>query len=221
MFSSFPCEENVLEFNFNDCSLFYGFIVLHSRVVLYWKLHNLVVWSKGSGVRARVKTQDLSLSKFLALSRLFNFPVTWFPRLKMWTTVPTSERWEHCRTGSKISTSVSIFITRINTVPVQFSSVAQSCPTLCDLLDRTMPGLPVHHQLPEFTQNHVHWVSDAIQPSCPLSSPSPPALNLSQHQGLLQWDGFSHQVAKVLEFQPQHQSFQWIFCTDFPLGLTI
>ena len=83
---------------------------------------------------------------------------------------------------------------------VQFSSVAQSCPTLCDPMDCSTPGFPVHHQLPEFTQTHVHWVSDAIQPSHPLSSPSPTALFLSQHQGLFQWVTSSHQVAKVLEF---------------------
>ena len=71
------------------------------------------------------------------------------------------------------------------------------------------PGLPVHHQSLEFTQTHVHWVSDAIQPSHPLSSPSPPALNLSQHQSLFQWVTSSHEVAKVLEFQLQHQSYQW------------
>ena len=69
---------------------------------------------------------------------------------------------------------------------VQFSSVAQSCPTLCDPMNRSTPGLPVHHQLPEFTQTHVHQVSDAIQPSHPLSPPSPPAPNPSQHQGLFQ-----------------------------------
>ena len=69
---------------------------------------------------------------------------------------------------------------------VQFSSVTQSCPTLCDPMNRSAPSLPVHHQLPEFTQTHVHRVSDAIQPSHPLSSPSPPAPNLSQHQGLFQ-----------------------------------
>ena len=69
---------------------------------------------------------------------------------------------------------------------LQFSSVAQSCPTLCDLMNHSTPGLPVHHQLPESTQTHVHRVGDAIQPSHPLSSPSPPALNLSQHQGLFQ-----------------------------------
>ena len=97
----------------------------------------------------------------------------------------------------------------------QFSSVAQSCPAGCDPKDCSTPGFPVHHQLLEFTQTHVHWVSDAIQPSHPLLSPSPPAFNLSQHQGLFQWVGSSHQMAKVLEFQLQHQSFQWIFRTDF------
>ena len=73
----------------------------------------------------------------------------------------------------------------------------------------SMPGLPLHHQLPEFTQTHVHRVGDAIQPSHPLSSPSPPAPNPSQHQGLFQWVNSSHEVAKVLEFQLQHQFFQW------------
>ena len=92
---------------------------------------------------------------------------------------------------------------------VQFTSVAQSCPTLCDPMDYSTPGLPVHHQLPEFTQTQVHSVRDAIQPSHSLSSPSPPALNLSQHQGLFKWVSSSHQVAQVLEFQLQHQSFQW------------
>ena len=101
----------------------------------------------------------------------------------------------------------------LNTEPrlfsVQFSSVAQSCPTLCDPMNRRMPGLPVHHQLPELTQTHVHRVSDAIQPSHPRSCPSPPAPNPCQHQSLFQWVNSSHEVAKVLEFQPQHQSFQW------------
>ena len=91
---------------------------------------------------------------------------------------------------------------------IGFSSVAQSCPTLCDPMNSSMPGLPVHHQLPEFTQTHVHQVSDAIQPSHPLSSPSPPALNLYHHQGIFKWVSSSHEVAKVLEFQLQHQSFQ-------------
>ena len=84
---------------------------------------------------------------------------------------------------------------------VQFSSVAQSCPTLCNPINRSTPGLPVHHQLPEFTQIHVHWVSDPIQPAHTLSSPSPPAPKPSQHQSLFQWVNSSHEVAKVLEFQ--------------------
>ena len=84
---------------------------------------------------------------------------------------------------------------------IQFNSVSQLCPTLCDPMNPSMPGLPVHHQLPEFTQTHVHWVGDAIQPSHPLSSPSPPAPNPSQHQSLLQWVNSLHEVAKVLEFQ--------------------
>ena len=82
----------------------------------------------------------------------------------------------------------------------QFSSVAQLCPTLCDPVNRGTPGLPVHHQLPEFTQTHAHQVGDAIQPSHPLSSPSPPAPNPSQHQGLFQWANSLHEVAKVLEW---------------------
>ena len=96
----------------------------------------------------------------------------------------------------------------------QFSSVTQLCLTVCNHMNCSMPGFPVHHQLLELARTHVHWVSDAIQPSHPLSSPSPPALNLSEHQGLSQWVISLHQVAKVLEFQLQHKSFQWIFRTD-------
>ena len=95
-----------------------------------------------------------------------------------------------------------------------FSSVAHSCPTLCNPVDCSTPGFPVLHQLPELAQTHVHWVSEANQLSHPLMSPSPPALNLSQHQGLFQWVSSLHQVAKALEFQLQHQSFQWVFRTD-------
>ena len=91
---------------------------------------------------------------------------------------------------------------------VQFSSVAQSCLTLCDPMNCSTPGLPIHHQ------THVHWVGDAIQPSHPLLFPSPPDPNPCQHQGLFQWVSSSHEVAKVLEFQLQHQSFQWTLRTD-------
>ena len=90
-------------------------------------------------------------------------------------------------------------IAEIKAISDQIRSVAQSCPTLCDPMNLSMPGLPVHHQLPESTQTHVHWVSDAIQPSHPLSSPSPLAPNPSQHQILFQWVNSSHEVAKVDE----------------------
>ena len=95
---------------------------------------------------------------------------------------------------------------------IQFSSVQLlSCVWLIlrDPMNHSTPGLPVYHQLPEFTQTHVHWVGNAIQPRHPLSSPSPPTFNLSQHQGVFQWVSSSYQVAKILEFQLQHQSFQW------------
>ena len=94
---------------------------------------------------------------------------------------------------------------------VQFSSVQSlsHVQLLCDPMNHSTPDLPVHHQLLEFTQTHVHRVTDAIQLSHPLSSPSPPALNPSQHQSLFQWVIASHEVAKVLEFQPKHQFFQW------------
>ena len=104
--------------------------------------------------------------------------------------------------------------------PFHFSSVAQSCPTLHDPMNRSTPGFPVHHQLPESTQTHVHWVGDAIQPSHPLSSPSPPALNLSQHQGLFKWVSSSHQVAKVLGVSASTSSLPMNPQDLSPLGWT-
>ena len=99
--------------------------------------------------------------------------------------------------------------------PVQFSLAAQSCLTVCDSMDCSMPGFPVHHQLPELAQILDHQVGDVFQPSHPLSSPAPPAFSLSQNQGHFQWISSSNQVAKVLELQFQHQSYQWIFRIDF------
>ena len=97
-------------------------------------------------------------------------------------------------------------------VSVQFSSVTQSCPTFCNPMDCSTPGFPVHHQLPEVTQTYVHWVNDAIQPSVvPFSS----RLQSFPASGSFPMSRFFHQVAKVLEFQLQHQSFQWIFRADF------
>ena len=93
--------------------------------------------------------------------------------------------------------------------------VTKLCPTLCDPMDCNMAGFPVLHYFLEFPQTHVHWVSDAFQPSHPLSPPSPLAFNPSQHQGLFQWVGSLHQVTKILELQLQYQSFQWMFRVEF------
>ena len=122
--------------------------------------------------------------------------------------------WTHWQ---KQPTVKLIFIKRL--IKLQFSSVPQLCPTLCDPMNCSTPGLPIHHQLPEFTQTHVHWAGDTIQPSNPLSSPSPPALNLSQDQGLFKWVSCLHQVAKsigvsaltsVLPMNTQHWSpLEW------------
>ena len=112
-------------------------------------------------------------------------------QLSDWATNTSKEYWE-INGNLKAAFSWHLF-------SAQFSSVAQPCPTLCDSMNCSTPGLPVHHQLLEFTQIHIHQVSDAIQPS--LLSPSPPAPNPSQHQSLFQWVNSSHEVAKVLEFQ--------------------
>ena len=135
-----------------------------------------------------------------------------------------------CRTLSLYLSHIVVFMTdpllyikllKVGFSSIKFSSVAQLCPTLCNPMNRTTPGLPVHHQLLEFTQTHVHQVGDAIQPSHPLLSPSLPTFNPSQHQGLFQWVNSSHEVAKVLEFQLQHQSLQWTPRTDLLLHYAI
>ena len=139
------------------------------------------------------------------------------PRILEQVAYPFSSRSSWPRNLISVSCIVGRFFTRWATREAPsffFSSVAQSCSTLCNPINCSMPGLPVHHQLPEFTQTHVHQVGDAIQPSHPLSSPSPPAPNPSQHQDLFQWVNSSHEVAKVLEFQLQHHSFQWTPRTD-------
>ena len=111
--------------------------------------------------------------------------------------------WCECKLIQPLCKMVWRFLKKLGIKPpsVQFSSVAQSCPSLCDPMNHSTPGLPVHHQLPEFTQTHVHRVGDAIQTSHLLLSPSPPAPNPSQHQSLFQWVNSLHEVAKVLEFQ--------------------
>ena len=145
-----------------------------------------------------------------------------FPRQECWSGLPFPSPGDLPDPGIKPSSptlACRFFTTKppekalIRTLFIymhHFSSITQSCPTVCDPMSCSMPDLPVNHQLLEFTQTRVHWVSDAIQPSHhPLSSPSPPALNLSQHQCLFKWVSSSRQVAKLLECQLQHQSFQW------------
>ena len=119
-------------------------------------------------------------------------------------------RWRPCRRSelTQLTDNCSWPLYFGSPLSDQIRSVAQLCPTLGDPMNRSTPGLSVPHQLPEFTQTHVHRVSDAIQPSHPLSSPSPPAPNPSEHQSLFQRVNSSHEVAKVLEFQLQHHSFQ-------------
>ena len=127
-----------------------------------------------------------------------------FPRQKYWSRLPFPTPGDLLDLGIEPASLVSptlagrYFTTQFSSV----SSGAQLCPTLCNPMNHSMPGLLLHHQLLEFTQTHVHWVGNAIQPSHPLSSLFPPAPNPSQHQGLLQRVSSSHEVAKVLEFQP-------------------
>ena len=128
----------------------------------------------------------------------------------LWKHWDSQENWEFLWSQEK-----QMYLDVFCMLAQQFNSVTQSCLTLCDPMNCSIPGFPVHHQLLEFSQTHVHWLGDAIQPSHPPSSPSPPTFNLSQHQGLFKWVTSSHQVATVLEFQLQHQSFQWIFRIDF------
>ena len=151
--------------------------------------------TRSSALHADSLPTELSGKPLLwkAVTISFNKSVLFWPFLE----------YNICCSDSLIQNSSSSHFEFGNTISsVQFSSVAQSCPNLCNPMKRSMPGLPVHHQLPEFTQTHVHRVSDAIQPSHPLSSPSPSAPNPSQHQSLFQWVNSSHEVVKVLEFQP-------------------
>ena len=117
--------------------------------------------------------------------------------------------------GKQRASLAAQMVKNLPAIQESVSSVAQSCLTLCHPIDCCMPGFPVHHQLPELAQTHVHRVAEAIHPSHPLSSLSPPAFNLSQPQGLFQLVSSSHQVAKVLEFQLPMTIQDW-----FPLGLT-
>ena len=144
-------------------------------------------------------------------------------RILEWVAISFSRGSSQPRDRTQVSriagVGFNLWATReaIQTFSVQFSSVAQTCLTLCDPMNHSTPGLPVHHQLWEFTQTHVHWVGDAIQPSHPLSSPSPPAPNPSQDQGLFQWVNTSHEVAMLVVSKNKSVFFKML--TDkFSLG---
>ena len=152
--------------------------------------------------------KESNMTQWTAKKLDFQPGTFWLSQLKQEALPPSSGY----RPGMLPSTGPQIMMEPSS---VQSSPVAQSCPAPWDPMDHSTSGFPVCHQLLELTQTHVHWVSDVIQPSHPLSSPSAPAFNLSQHQSLFQWVSSSHQVAKVLELQLQHRSFQWIFRVDF------
>ena len=139
----------------------------------WWKM-NLVYWSTGR--LAEVRVHDC----IVPLSLLSDWHSNWCRASALKGIKSPLFIFILAGFSFELMCYLELFIT----FGVQFSSVAQSCPTLCDPMNCSTPGLPVHHQLPEFTQTHVHWVGDPIQPSHPLSSPPPPAFNLSQHQGL-------------------------------------
>ena len=152
-------------------------------------------------------------------NKIFNFMIITSQPIKesldyihLWVREKDEEKTCYVFSGLKISLNIIHNSPKLKSV--QFSSLGQSCPTCWDPMDFCMTCFPVHHQVPEITQPHIHRVGDAIQPSHPLLPPSF-AFNLSQHQGLFQWVSSSHHVAKVLAFQLQHQSFQWTFRTDF------
>ena len=126
---------------------------------------------------------------------------------------PTWRHWEKCSDSKEELPRIGLWSSRAKQ-DLYYTGLAVTADVqplsrvrLCDPMDCSTPGFPILHHLLELAHTHVHWVGDAIQPSHPLSSPSPPAFNLSQHQGLFKWVSSSHQVARILEFQLQHQSF--------------
>ena len=177
-----------------------------------------ITWNAGE---ALLSIFQISFFPYATLTSILFFNV----RLHVWLALFSDAKSKSCNTTFQLqrsSLTFSLWFLSIlyelykhlyNAYSVQFSHSAMSYSLQHQ--DCSMPGLWIHHQLPEFTQTPVHWVGDSIQPSHPLTSPSPTAFSLSQHQGHFKWVSSLQQVAKVLEFQHQHQSFQWIFRTDF------
>ena len=193
---------------------FYFFLNPTIKVCLF-KLTNLAVSDLHCGYRILLQHIDM----YSCGTGFSVFEVCWLSSGSVWTLLPCTKceilvPWVGIKCTSPEFHQGSPLVVWLGHY-LQFSLVA-CCVWLCNPMDCSTPGLPVHHQLLEFTQIHVHWVGGgAIQPSHPLLSPSPPTFNLSQQQGLFKWVSSLYQVAEVLEFQLQHQSFQWIFRTDF------
>ena len=166
-----------------------------------------------------LKSRDIALPTKVSRVKPLVFPVVMYG-CENWT-IKRAEHWRidsfklRCRRRPWEGLESPLESKEIKPVNPAAAKSLQSCPTLCNHVDCSSPGFPVHYQVREFTQTHLHRVNDAIQPAHPRSSPSPPAPNPSQHQSLFQWVSSSHQVVKVLEIQLQHQSFQWIFRIDF------
>ena len=188
----------------------------HSKLIAYIRLHSCCTFYESESVSPQLCLTFVT-PWIVALQAPLSVGI---PQAKIleWLTIPFSRGSFPPRDQTQVSCTAGRFFTIwatwnklimtclyyygiIQSSSVQFTSVAQSCPTPWDPVNCSTPGLPVHHQLPELIQTHVHWVSEAIQPDHPLSSPSPPAPNPSQHQSLFQWVNSSHEVAKVLEFQ--------------------
>ena len=177
-------------------------ILCTNAKLIFWKVMTLIKWNcSHSGMV--LGFQDLGSNSISALSSFWSLPVL-YNQLVSWMFS------ENGCTFIQIISRIKFFLLWY---VICCCSVAQLCMTLCDPMDYRAPGFPVLHYLPEFAQTHVHWISDTIRPSHPLSPTSPPALNLSQHQCLFQWVSSLLQVDKVLQLQ--HQSFQWIFGVDF------
>ena len=180
---------------------------LHDRWPKYWSI-------------------NFSISPFNEYLGLISFRIDWFDliavqgTLKSFLQHPTVQKHQFFGAQPSLQSNSHIHMWLLEKPSIQFSSVAQLCLNLCDPMDCSTSGLPVHHQLLEFTKTNVHWVSDTIQPSHSLSLPFPLAFNLSQHQGLVKWVSFFHQVAKVLEFQLQHQFLPMNIQDWFPSGWT-
>ena len=221
MSSQDVCYRKGSGWNFHNLEVFFSYSqqLEEKYITPCLKLARRAIFLPPSKVYIRSFSVTITLIKFLlqktvsdSLSLVLELNLLWRQRISQ-NIVNV-----HLSTSS-ISLGSEQMLSSLNTSMVfssiQFSSVTQLSPTVCNPMDCSMLGLHVHHQLLKFTQTHVLWISDATQRSHPPLSSSPPAFCLSKHQGLFQCVSYLHQVAKVLEFKFQHQSFQWIFRTDF------